>query len=159
MTIDMQPPVVKPATAAGSVIKPRVLSHGTAESRDLVRTREFYEKFLGLSCVQISAGAIAASAGVKFHIVCLQTGDRLRKHLTLLNHWGLEVGSPEEVHEAHRKAHELKGVYGIEAIMPIENVGGRMSFYLEDFDHNWWEIQYYNGCMHDDFYDFGDVTE
>ena len=30
------------------------------------------------------------------------------------------------------------------------------SFYLEDLDHNWWEIQCYDGFQHDDMFDFGD---
>jgi hypothetical protein len=30
------------------------------------------------------------------------------------------------------------------------------SFYLEDLDHNWWEIQYYPGVQNEDLFDFGD---
>jgi hypothetical protein len=34
---------------------------------------------------------------------------------------------------------------------------GVYSFYMEDLDHNWWEIQYYeNGFQHDDLFDYGD---
>lgn len=27
---------------------------------------------------------------------------------------------------------------------------------MEDLDHNWWEIQYYDGFQHDDMFEFGD---
>lgn len=31
---------------------------------------------------------------------------------------------------------------------------------MEELDHNWWEIQYYDGGFtHDDFFDFGDRFE
>lgn len=33
---------------------------------------------------------------------------------------------------------------------------GVYSFYLEDLDHNWWEVQHYDGFQHDDMYEFGD---
>jgi hypothetical protein len=42
-------------------------------------------------------------------------------------------------------------------VLPQQDMHGVYSFYLEDLDHNWWEIQYYeNGFQHDDFFDFGD---
>jgi hypothetical protein len=30
------------------------------------------------------------------------------------------------------------------------------SFYLEDLDGNYWEIEHYDGSMHEDAFDFGD---
>jgi catechol-2,3-dioxygenase len=145
-------------TKPDSIVKPYVLSHGTCECYDLHESRKFYEEFLGLECVQIAKDGLIFSLGLKFHVVCLQTGTRLRP-LSMLNHWGVEVRSPEEVQRAHAAAHEMKERYKIGAIMPVEMVGGRYSFYLEDLNHSWWEIQYYRGCMHDDFFDFGDMTE
>jgi catechol 2,3-dioxygenase-like lactoylglutathione lyase family enzyme len=140
-----------------SILKPMLLSHGTCECHNLQESRKFYEEFLGLQCVQIAPGGLAFSLGIRFHVVCLETGDQARP-LSLMNHWGLECCSREEVQEAHRKAHKYKEQYKIGAITPIEFVGGRYSFYFEDLDQNWWEIQYYKGSMHDDFYDFGDQT-
>ena len=60
------------------------------------------------------------------------------------------------VDEAWRKAHELKDVYKIGKIMPIAQQHGVYSFYFEDLNHSWWEIEYYDGFLHDDFFDFGD---
>lgn len=142
-----------------SVIKPFVFSHGTCECRNLKESRKFYEEFLGLDCVQIANGGMVFTLGLKFHVVCLELGEHIQGSLTMLNHWGLEVASREEVREAYEKVHELKDKYKIGTIMPIESVGGRYSFYFEDLDSNWWEIQHYKGCMQDDFFDFGDTTE
>jgi hypothetical protein len=33
---------------------------------------------------------------------------------------------------------------------------GVYSFYMEDLDHNWWEIQHYPGFANQDLFDFGD---
>jgi catechol 2,3-dioxygenase-like lactoylglutathione lyase family enzyme len=141
-----------------SIIKPYVLSHGTCECFDIAESRRFYEEFLGLECVQIAKDGLIFALGLNFHVVCLQTGERLRP-LSLMNHWGVEVRSREEVQQAHARAHELKDKYKIGNILPIEMVGGRYSFYMEDLNHSWWEVQYYKGCMHEDFFDFGDMTE
>jgi hypothetical protein len=27
---------------------------------------------------------------------------------------------------------------------------------MEDLDHNWWEVLFYDGFQHDDAFDFGD---
>ena len=46
--------------------------------------------------------------------------------------------------------------YGIRTVKDCSRQHGVYSFYLEDLDHNWWEIQYYDGTQHDDMFDFGD---
>jgi hypothetical protein len=40
--------------------------------------------------------------------------------------------------------------------MPVVDQHGVYSFYMEDRDHNWWEIQCFDGFQHDDMFDFGD---
>ena len=44
----------------------------------------------------------------------------------------------------------------IKQVLDVVDQHGVYSFYLEDLDHNWWEIQSYDGFQHDDMYDFGD---
>jgi hypothetical protein len=60
------------------------------------------------------------------------------------------------VHEAHRKLTELKDHYKVKTILPVQNQHGVLSFYFEDMNHVWWEIEYYDGFLHDDFFEFGD---
>jgi catechol 2,3-dioxygenase-like lactoylglutathione lyase family enzyme len=138
-----------------SIVKPYALTHGTCECYDLRVTRRFYEKFLGLECVRHAPPGMVMRCGMKFHIVCLEVRDELRP-CTISNHWGLDVGSKEEVDEAHARLTELKDEYGIKTIMPVQNQHGVYSFYFEDMNHIWWEIEYYDGFLHDDFFDFGD---
>jgi predicted lactoylglutathione lyase len=93
---------------------------------------------------------------MKYHVICVEVGDALHP-VNVLNHWGVDVRSKAEVDEAHRKAHQLKDKYGIRQVLDPVLQHGVYSFYIEDLDHNWWEIQYYDGFQHDDLFDFGDV--
>jgi hypothetical protein len=74
----------------------------------------------------------------------------------VLNHWGVDVGSKEEVDKAHENALKHKDKYKIRQVLPVVMQHGVYSFYLEDLDHNWWEIQYYPGFQDEDLFDFGD---
>jgi hypothetical protein len=74
----------------------------------------------------------------------------------VLNHWGLDVGSRAEVDRVHREAIANKDKFKIKQVLDVVDQHGVYSFYLEDLDHNWWEVQSYDGFQHDDMYDFGD---
>ena len=74
----------------------------------------------------------------------------------MLNHWGLDVGSKEEVDKAHENALKHKEKYKIRQVLPVVMQHGVYSFYLEDLDHNWWEVQYYPGVQDEDLFDFGE---
>lgn len=138
-----------------SVVKPYALTHGTMECHNLKETRKFFEEFLGLEVVRHAPPGMVMRLGMKFHVVCIETGDEVRPN-TIANHWGLDVATREEVDEAHRKAHELKDMYKIGTILPVQQQHGVYSFYFEDLNGSWWEIEYYDGFLHDDFFDFGD---
>jgi catechol 2,3-dioxygenase-like lactoylglutathione lyase family enzyme len=144
-----------PENKLQSVVKPEYMSHGTLECYDLKATRRFFEEFLGLECVRHAKPAMAVRCGMRFHIVCLEVGETLRP-VSVSNHWGLDVGSAAEVDRIHKAAHALKDKYRIGKITDLVKQHGVYSFYLEDLDHNWWEIQYYDGVQHDDMFDFGD---
>jgi catechol 2,3-dioxygenase-like lactoylglutathione lyase family enzyme len=147
-------PLVEPENAA-SVVKPYVLSHGTLECYSLARSRRFYEEFLGLQCVKHGRRSMAVRCGLKFHIVCVETGEHL-KPVAVMNHWGLDVRSAAEVDAAYQAALRLKDEYGIREVQAPLRQHGVYSFYLVDLDHNWWEIQHFDGFQHDDMFDFGD---
>lgn len=144
-----------PKTEA-SVIKPYVMSHGTLECRNLAVSRKFYEEFLGLEVVQHSPVSMALRCGFKFHIVCVEVGDEVHS-MSFLTHWGIDVRSRDEVDTAYQAAQQHREEYGIQkATEPVEQ-HGVYSFYLQDRDNNWWEVQYYaGGFQHEDMFDFGD---
>ena len=138
-----------------AIVKAFVLSHGTMEVYNLKESRKFYEEFLGLECVRHAKPAIVVRLGLKFHIVAVEVGAAVHPQ-NVLNHWGLDVGSKEEVDRVHKEAIKNKEKYKIRQVLPVVDQHGVYSFYLEDLDHNWWEIQYFEGFQHDDMFDFGD---
>lgn len=141
------------------VVKPMMLTHGTAESYDLKESRRFYEEFLGLSCVRIAPEGLIFALGVRFYVVVLALGQAPRPQ-SMANHWGVQVGTKEEVDQAYQKSVELKDKYGIrEIVQPVEQSWGTYSFMFQDLDHNWWEVEYYPpGELIDDYFAFGDVV-
>ena len=147
--------IAEPAAERNSVIKPYVMSHGTLECHKLKESRKFYEEFLGLECVRHAAPAMVIRCGVKFHIVCVEVGDAVHP-LNVLNHWGVDVESREKVDEAHANALKYQEQYKIRQVLKPSLQHGVYSFYLEDLDHNWWEVQNVEGFQHDDMFDFGD---
>lgn len=59
------------------VVKPYCMSHGTLLCRDLKKTRKFYEEFLGLEVVRHSVPSMVFRCGHKFHVACVQMGDKI----------------------------------------------------------------------------------
>jgi catechol 2,3-dioxygenase-like lactoylglutathione lyase family enzyme len=155
-TAEMIPvPLVEPHNK-NSVVKPFVLSHGTLECYSLQETRRFYEEFLGLECVRHGKRSMVVRCGLKFHIACVEVGHRLHP-VRMLNHWGVDVRTREEVDAAREAALRLKEEYKIRDVHKSLDQHGLYSFYLIDLDQNWWEIQTGNtGFRHDELFDAGD---
>src|SRR5438552_17811968 len=87
------------AKTESSIVKPFVMSHGTMECYSLKESRRFYEEFLGLECVRNAKPAMVVRCGLKFHLVAV--GDSAAVHpQNVLNLWGVDVGSTEEVDKA-----------------------------------------------------------
>ena len=99
------------------MIKTTFISHGTLGSKDLEATRRFYEEFLGLECVRHARPSMVVRCGLKFHIVAVEVGEAL-KPVNLLNHWGIDVASKEEVDAAHANALKHKDEYRICQVLP-----------------------------------------
>jgi catechol 2,3-dioxygenase-like lactoylglutathione lyase family enzyme len=143
--------------ARTSILQPYVMSHGTLECHDLRASRRFYEEFLGLEVVQHGQRSMAVRCGLKFHVICVAVGDQVHP-LQYLNHWGLDVRSRAEVDQARSLALEHQEKYGIRKVTEAVDQHGVYSFYIEDLDHNWWEIQFYEaGYQHSEIFEFGDV--
>jgi len=72
--------------------------------------------------------------------------------MDMMTHWGLDVASEAEVDRAHANAEEHKDEYGIQKIMPPANQHGVYSFFMQDLDNNWWEVQHPPEPDHTDWY-------
>ena len=114
------------------------LSHGTLESRDLEKTRQFYEECLGIETVRTSPISLMIRLGGNNTIAVVQN---LRKaEMPLLAHNGLDVPSRADVDHCHQVLEADKEKWGIKKITRPSDQHGTYSFYFYDLDDNWWEI-------------------
>ena len=121
-----------------AAIRPRFLSHGTLGCRELSRTREFYERFLGLMVVQTSPISLMIRLGGNHVYACVQVKqkDMMPRHY----HNGLDVESPEEVDKAYQTVLDAQVEWGLHKVTrPVEQ-HGTYSFMFWDMDDNCWEI-------------------
>ncbi|MDI1449382.1 VOC family protein [Polyangium sp. 6x1] len=140
-----------------SIVKPHRLSHGTLICADMQRTRRFYEEFLGLEVVRHAPSAMMFRLSTGIHVVCVECGPSKLWGMHVLHHWGIDVGTEKEVDDAYQSALEHKDEYGIRAIMKPVTQHGAYSFYLQDLDQNWWEIQC-SPLDHEAYFARGDVV-
>ncbi len=123
-----------------AVVKSTMLSHGTLECRDLAASRRFYEEFLGLETVFHGTRTMLIRKGGYWGVVCVGRGDKVRP-MGPLNHWGVDVASRADVDAARQDALKYQDAYGIREVPQARDQHGVYSFYLQDRDGNWWEIQ------------------
>lgn len=136
---------------------PKSFSHGTLECHDLAASRKFYEEFLGLETVRHAPVAMLLRfPGNDWAVVCMGVGDKAQGN-KILNHWGLDMNSREEVTEAHARAEKYKDAFGIQKITKPLDTHGNYQFYILDLDGNWWEFQYVpEGMSYDEKFERGD---
>jgi catechol 2,3-dioxygenase-like lactoylglutathione lyase family enzyme len=127
------------AAKPAPVLQIAMLSHGTLECRDLEKTREFYEHFLGLEVVRTSNTSMWIRLNSNFAIACVQTGEK-KASMPLLNHNGLDVATRDEVDRAYVTIVDQRATWGIGRVTKPVDQHGTYSFYFCDLDENWWEI-------------------
>ncbi len=126
------------ANAKEPRLKLQFLSHGTLESRDLEKTRRFYEEFLGLQVVQTSKISLMIRLGGE-HTYAVVHNPR-KEPMPRRSHNGLDVASREEVDRCYEIIMAEKEQWGIGKVTSRGDRHGTYSFYFSDLDDNWWEI-------------------
>lgn len=118
---------------------PQALTHGTRECDDKEASTRFYREVLGLEI----AGGGRSSVYIKhydtpWYVVVLP--GRTRHYVSSLNRFTLQVGTGQEVVDAHGTfAASGKGM-GIGEVQAIQYNNGEVSFVFSDLDQNWWEL-------------------
>jgi catechol 2,3-dioxygenase-like lactoylglutathione lyase family enzyme len=121
-----------------AALKTRFLSHGTLGSRDLERTREFYEQFLGLDVVRTSPVSLMVRLGGQHVYAVVLTKNKQR--MPRCYHNGVDVTSEAEVDEAWRLCQEQASKWGLHDIAKPAERHGTYSFPFWDADDNAWEV-------------------
>jgi catechol 2,3-dioxygenase-like lactoylglutathione lyase family enzyme len=115
------------------------IGHGTLECFDIAKTRKFYEEVFGFDVIQTSPRSLMIRLGTGHTYAVVETG-REGSEMSMLNHNGLDVESPEAVEAAYQELVKVKDKYGIRKIQKPHHSHGDSSFYFCDRDGNWWEI-------------------
>ena len=125
-------------TARRSVIRSKFLSHGTLGSRDLERTRKFYEEFLGLECVQTSKISMMIRLGGN-HVYAVVKSAR-PDEMPRINHNGIDVDTDADVDAAYEAVLAGQDEWGLHKPTKPVQQHGTYSFHFSDMDGNAWEI-------------------
>ena len=115
------------------------LSHGTLESKDLERSRKFYEEFLGCEVVRTSRRSLLIRFGSD-HTYAVVEQKKRKDVMGLLYHNGFDLETQEEVDEAHKVVVEQAEKWDLHKITKPILQHGTYSFYFWDMDDNCWEI-------------------
>ena len=115
------------------------LSHGTLESKDLERSRKFYEECLGCEVVRTSPRSLLMRFGSD-HTYAVVEHKKRSEQMPLLGHNGFDVKTQEEVDGAHKVVEEQANKWGLHRITKPVLQHGTYSFYFWDMDDNCWEI-------------------
>jgi catechol 2,3-dioxygenase-like lactoylglutathione lyase family enzyme len=132
--------------AAAPVIKPISLGRGTLVTRNLDQMRRFLEELLGMECVATGPSRMLArhrgDRGAKsYWVLEIKEVAAIEHPQRLVNHWGFMVANIEAVDRAHAVASARKEEWGLKRVHPPKGNHGSYSFYFEDIDSNWWEIE------------------
>ena len=130
------------AAKPDSVIKPQKLSHGTCMVGDLKRSRKFYREFLGLDVVRHGERSMMFRLNTGMHVVAVELGPDKLWDMHVMHHWGVDVESREAVDAAYEAAKAQQEKWGIKKVQKPVMQHGVYSFYIQDLDNNWWEIQH-----------------
>jgi len=118
---------------------PQAFTHGTLQCDNIERSRRFYVEVLGL---EIAAGFNTAQyikhPSSPWYIVVLQRSPR--QYLAPVNRFTLQLGSPNEVEQAHREFAADGNSLGIGKLGKVETTNGTVNFIFSDMDKNWWEL-------------------
>jgi catechol 2,3-dioxygenase-like lactoylglutathione lyase family enzyme len=123
---------IKPA------LKTNFISHGTLGSKDLEKTRQFYEEFLGLEVVRTSPVSLMIRLGGTHVYAVVQTKNK--EKMPRIYHNGLDVNCDADVDEANRLCKENAEKWGLYDIDRPTARHGTYSFLFWDLDDNAWEI-------------------
>lgn len=126
------------AQSGRPILDLKFLSHGTLEVRDIEKSADFYQRFLGLEFVRTSPISGMVRLGGSHTYVVVQ-GPKGRD-MPFTNHNGIDVATHEDVDRVHALCLEHKAEFGLKNITEPAFQHDVYAFYFRDLDSNWWEI-------------------
>jgi catechol 2,3-dioxygenase-like lactoylglutathione lyase family enzyme len=128
------------------------LACGTFLTTDLRRARRLLEEVLDLECVRFEPRAMLARErghgrgepmeGQPYFTVEVREVPTIANPQRILNHWGVGVSSQGNVDRAYAALAAEKDRFGVLQIQKPRVFHGAYSFYFQDADSNWWEVEH-----------------
>jgi catechol 2,3-dioxygenase-like lactoylglutathione lyase family enzyme len=137
-------PVALPdgAEPRGSIVPAGPISHVVLESRALPASMRFYRDFLGLDVAQPAPHHCLVSDREGWvRVIAVEVGDRLVPQ-KVANHHGITLsGGVDAIDAVHARATAGAAEFGLKKVFSATHQHGSYSFYLQDLDTNWWELE------------------
>jgi catechol 2,3-dioxygenase-like lactoylglutathione lyase family enzyme len=136
-------PMELPADGDGAdtLLPPGPISYVTLECREIAPTMQFYRDFLGLQVEQRAEHYFVTHGSPWHNLVVVAVGDRVAEQ-PLGNHHGITVWTDRaHVDALHRDAQAQQERFELRRVMPVTHQHSSYSFYFQDRDTNWWEVQ------------------
>jgi len=139
------PPEAEPRNA---IVPAGPVSYVTLECRNLAASMRFYRELLGINPERPGPGYFWTRGNGGVNVVVVEVGDRGMDQ-TVLNHHGITLWTDQAIIDKIRAAaEEHKAEFGIMKVLPATHQHGSYSFYMQDLDTNWWEIEVWEGLVH-----------
>ena len=138
----------RPAPAVGTTS----LERGTFLTTDLAAARRLFEEVLDLECVRYAPRSLYVRerghrpgeqlAAQPYLVLEVHEVDQIPNPQAFLNHWGVFVATQSDVDRAYATLLANKERYGIRNVQKPKAGHGAYSFYFDDADSNWWEVEH-----------------
>lgn len=133
-------------------IRTTSLERGTFLTTDLAAIRRLFEEALGLECVRYAPDALYVRerghrpgeplAGQPYLVLDVREVKAIEHPQAMLNHWGVFVESQSDVDRAYAALVEHQQRFRLKKVQKPRVAHGAYSFYFEDMDGNWWEVEH-----------------
>ena len=144
------------------------LAVGTMVSRDLDAARKLYEDFLGFETIRVAddrmlirdrrSKYMMENGERDWFVIEVHHVENVERPQKMLNHWGISVGSREEVERLHQIIKADKEGWYVKKMRPVLEQHETYGFFFIDQDDNWWEIEFRNGMTNDTIFAKGDYN-
>jgi catechol 2,3-dioxygenase-like lactoylglutathione lyase family enzyme len=133
-------------------IRTTSLERGTFLTTDLAAVRRLFEEALGLECVRYAPDALYVRErghrpgeplyGEPYLVLDVREVRVIENPQEMLNHWGVFVDSQSDVDRAYATLIEHQQRFRLKKVQKPRAAHGAYSFYFEDMDSNWWEVEH-----------------
>jgi catechol 2,3-dioxygenase-like lactoylglutathione lyase family enzyme len=136
------PPDAEPRNA---IVLAGPISYVTLECRDLQESLRFYRDFLGVDVEQPGERYFFTRGNGGVRAIVVERGDALLDQ-PVQNHHGITLHAERaKIDELRAAALASQVEFGIRKVHRAVDQHGSYSFYMQDRDTNWWEIEVWEG--------------